>query len=533
MPLNLYYDEVEPNSALGPHCEPLGCTYIQIATLPPEWNSRLENISLALLFDADNRSVYGNSQAFKPLIKELTFLEKEGIELTTIERGKIRVFFVVSCLLGDNKGLNAICGFVECFTANFFCRVCKCVKDETHYLCEEDEAKLRTPENYAEDVAKNDSSLTGIKENCVFNDIPSFCAPIDIGLDEFHDITEGVAHYTMVAVLRHFDEQNECFLNILNGRLYSFDYGVDNDNRPPLINVEKLRSKSKLKMTGAEMCLFVRVFGILVKDMVPDKDEFFQLYLLLNDIMSISRAKALPKEAANIFAVKVKDHNELYIKLIGDTLKPKHHFLLHCARYLAMFGPFGLLSTVRFEAKHRLLRLTALTCFSRVNLPLTVAIKQQLAFCFRVVSNLSIREPVIAGPSHIIDLKYLPSFQYFSLSLPNSVFSETTQSIYNWVEHKGTMYKPSSIIMTEVDETGLYLFSEIQFILIVDEEPLFLCSKLNSVGYYSEVRAYQVQRQTNCTSWHSVFQSKLLDPQPFHLFAMPTGETVIVPRHYL
>jgi len=533
IPINVYYDELEPNSALGAHCEPLGCTYVQIATLPPEWSSRLENIFLALLFDADNRSIYGNRKAFRPLLEELLFLETQGIEIETNERGKVKFFLVLAVIIGDNKALNGICGFVEGFTANYFCRICKCFREEAHYMCYEDVSLLRTPENYAADVLENNSKATGIKEECIFNDLPSFCAPIDIAVDEFHDLIEGMAHYIMVPVLRHFNNINPMFLTTLNGRLYSYSYGIDNDNRPPLINKDKLYSKDKLKMTGAEMYLFIRVFGVLVVDMVPENDEFYKLYLLLNDIISIVHAKGLPKETAKILYEKVKELNRLYMDLTKETLKPKFHMLLHYARLLAMFGPFGPLSTIRHEAKHHLLRLTASTCMSRVNLSRTVATKQQLGFCFRVVCNASIRQPIVTGPSHILDLKDLPTFPSFSLTLPDSVFSEPTQCVYNWVEYKGTKYQPRQVLLTNADEIGLFVFSEIHVILVVDCKPLFICSNFDTVGFYSDVRGYEVKRTQNNVSWLAIEQEKLLDPHPLCLYQMASGETVVILRYVL
>lgn len=232
IPLNYYYDEVEPNSALGPHCESLGCSYVQVATLPPECRSRLENTFLALLFDSDNRSVYGNKKAFRPLLDELFKLETEGITVTVPVLGTVRLF-LVAFILGDNKGFNGICGFQEGFTAMHYCRICSCSKHDASKMFVEDTTMLRTPDNYADDVEKNDPYNTGIKEECVFNRLPSFETPTDICVDEFHDLIEGVAHYTMIPVLKHFYALNSNFIPTLNNRLYCMDLGIDGDNRPP------------------------------------------------------------------------------------------------------------------------------------------------------------------------------------------------------------------------------------------------------------------------------------------------------------
>ncbi|KAK3929199.1 Zinc finger protein 653 [Frankliniella fusca] len=427
IPLNCYYDEVEPNKALGPHCEPLGCTYIQVASLPPAWSSKLENIFLALLFDAHNRTVYSNHKCFRPLINELILLETKGIIVSIPGFGDVKLYFVVAFLLGDNKGLNGVCGFVECFTSNHYCRECFCTKEVARSMFVEDVSLLRTPENYQADLLFGDSSVTGIKEECIFNQLPSFETPTDIALDEFHDLIEGVAHYTFVPVLRHFHNLNSLFISTLNDRLYYFDLGVDSDNRPPLINLDILLKKEKLKMTGAEMVTFIRIFGVLVHDMVPENDPYYELYLLLHAIASMLQAKRMPRNFSTILALKVKDHNRLYCEITKLHLKPKHHFLLHYARSLSILGPFSNLSTIRFEAKHRLITMSANSCMSRVNLAHTVAIKHQLGFCFRVVSNRSIRQDIDHGPMHVVDLSELDTYPSFKLTLSDDIFEEPKQ----------------------------------------------------------------------------------------------------------
>lgn len=531
IPLNLYYDDVEPNKALGPHCEPLGCTYVQIATLPPEWSSRLENIFLVLIFDAHNRSLYSNKKVFWPLIKVLKKLETEGIIVTIPGLGTFRLFVVVALLLGDNKALNEICGFVACFTANHYCRICKVFREAAWSMFEEDVNLLRTPENYQSDLLLNDSTETGIKEKCIFSELPSFEIPTDICIDEFHDLIEGVAHYTMIPVLKHFHRLNDSFISTLNNRLYCMDLGVDSDNRPPLINLDILLNKSKLKMTGAEMTTFIRIFGILIHDLVPENDPYYQLYLLLNDIRGLLHAKGISRDAGKILALKVKEHNKLYCLLTKLNLKPKHHFLLHYARLLILVGPFASLSTIRYEAKHRLVTMTANACMSRINLPRTVAIKHQLGFCFRVVSRTSIRQDITYGPIHLVDLSELDTFPSFRLTLPASILDDPTQCVVSWVTYKGTTYKPKDVVLFDVDDIGLFMFAEIEIIVIINEKPIFICSLLDTIGYFSEVRGYEVSRMTDKINWFAIDQEKLLDPQPLFLYKMSSGEHVVVLKY--
>ncbi|KAJ1518948.1 hypothetical protein ONE63_011436 [Megalurothrips usitatus] len=531
IPLNCYYDEVEPNKALGPHCEPLGCTYSQVASLPPAWSSRLENIFLALLFDAHNRTIYSNQKCFRPLINEFIHLETNGIVVTIPGLGDMKIYFVVAFLLGDNKGLNGVCGFVETFTANHYCRVCTCTREEARTMLVEEVDLLRTPENYQADVQLDNYTETGIKEECIFNQLPSFETPTDISLDEFHDLVEGVAHYTVIPVLRHFHTLNNMFINTLNDRLYCLDLGVDSDNRPPLINLDILLKKEKLKMTGAEMITFIRIFGVLIYDMVPENDSFYELYLLLNDIRSMLQAKGMTRDAAKILALKVKEHNRLYCEITKLHLKPKHHFLLHYARLLTVIGPFCNLSTIRYEAKHRLITMTANACMSRVNLARTVAIKHQLGFCFRVVSNRSIRQDIEYGPIHVVDLSELDTYPSFRLTLPNDILEEPNQSAVSWVKFKGTTYKPKQVVLFDVDEIGLFMFAEIELIIVKSDKPIFICSYLDTVGYFTEVRGYEVKRMTDKINWFAIDQENLFDPSPLCMYNMSSGESVVVLKY--
>ncbi|KAK3921496.1 Na(+)/H(+) antiporter [Frankliniella fusca] len=170
-----YYDDYEPNNRLGPHCDKLGAAYLLLPFLPPECQSKVENILLALLFNTEDRVSYGNEAVFKPLIKVLRKLEEKGISVETAQ-GLLQIFFVTRVLLGDN--LNGICGFVECFVANFMCRLCNVHRIDMGFLYEENPNLTRTRESYLGDVRANGSARTD----------------------------EGVSHYVMIPVIPYDSE---------------------------------------------------------------------------------------------------------------------------------------------------------------------------------------------------------------------------------------------------------------------------------------------------------------------------------------
>lgn len=68
-----------------------------------------------------NDKNFGNSRILPPLIKEFEKLATIGIDVVNNERYK-KVTFPTSLVTGDNLGINSILGFVESFSATYYCR---------------------------------------------------------------------------------------------------------------------------------------------------------------------------------------------------------------------------------------------------------------------------------------------------------------------------------------------------------------------------------------------------------------------------
>lgn len=99
-----------------------------------------------MLFHSEDRKWFGNERVFSPVIKDLKFLETEGI-IVNISQGYKKVYFILALVLGDNLGLHGVTGFVESFNCKYPCRFCKCNKRETEINCKENVALLRSEEN--------------------------------------------------------------------------------------------------------------------------------------------------------------------------------------------------------------------------------------------------------------------------------------------------------------------------------------------------------------------------------------------------
>lgn len=156
--------------------------------MPPEARSKLENISLMLLFPNKDREVYGNKATFRPLINELQILEKSGL----IIKNGIQIYIKYALVIEDNLGVHEICGFIKSFVANYPCRFCKASLNQIRYQTVEDKQLLRTVNEYANDLQKNDVFITGLTEICVWNQLDSFHVLQNMSCDIMHDVFEGV-----------------------------------------------------------------------------------------------------------------------------------------------------------------------------------------------------------------------------------------------------------------------------------------------------------------------------------------------------
>ena len=153
MPLSMFFDAYEVGNSLGSHCgvHNLGAAYIILESVPPAYRTSLENVFLVMLLHYQDLRKNGNSVRFSKLIEEFNYLAETGILVETKTK-KLRVYFVLAAIKGDNLGLNTILGYSESFSSNYYCRICKMSKADAQYAIVADNTILRTKINYPADV---------------------------------------------------------------------------------------------------------------------------------------------------------------------------------------------------------------------------------------------------------------------------------------------------------------------------------------------------------------------------------------------
>lgn len=319
LPLYIYNDDFEPLNVLGSHrgAYKISGVYVYLPCLPPEVQSKLEYIFATMLFFSTDRSSYGNGRIFIPLIDELNKLQTDGIKIKHKTYNLVKIIPIV--LLGDNLGLNTMMGFVQCFVANFYCRICFCQKDEMATADIADPTKRRTQQNYAEHCKINNPALTGSAENngSVWNTMHNFHVVNNLCVDIMHDLFEGACHIVLCEILYVFIYRKKYVtLNDFNRRLKRHKFGPTDTNTNIALVTVKMIGMRKLNTSASEMLLLFTNFAF----MVPEESPEWSVYVMLRGIISVVLQKKVHKDAHRLLKDLISEHHIEFLKCFPEKI---------------------------------------------------------------------------------------------------------------------------------------------------------------------------------------------------------------------
>lgn len=227
---------------------------------------------------------------------------------------------------------------------------------------------LRTVTNYSEHYSKHSF---GITEKCIFNDIPGYHVINNASVDPMHDILEGICRYDIAAILSDLIDKHKFFtIQILNERISTISSSSDK-NITPVLKYDAIKNK-KIILTSSEMHYLVDNLIIFVGDLVPIGNPTWKLYLMMRLITNIALFDVLSDKIIDFFASTVSQYLKLYLELFESNLRLKHHNLLHYGQLMRRFGPLKYMSSIRFEAKHKMFKNNSKVVTSRKNAPYTL-----------------------------------------------------------------------------------------------------------------------------------------------------------------
>jgi len=493
VPFMLHFDDFETSNPLGSRAgiHKLGAVYACLKCFPPRYNSQLKNLFLTLMFYSADRLLYGSEPILRTLVEEIKCLQSDGIKMS-ICGNDCEIKFVLVQILGDNLGLNSILGYTESFSANHYCRVCRVNKHNVTRMVVEDKNLLRNTSNYAADLLINNVSETGVKIGAVWNEIPHFHITQNCAFDIMHDLFEGVCSYDMLHIIHYLvNVQKFMSFEVLNSRIQCFDYGLEEaSNKPPVI-VRFTHPTDSFNMKAIEMLTLVKYFSLMVGDLVPEGDDVWGLYLILCQVIQFVCASSITGGEISLLRTLIAEHHELYVELFHDSLKPKHHFMVHYPSAIQSLGPLCHIWSMRFESKHGQAKKTANVVCNFRNICKSLSQKHQLKFCYRVFNHDSLSEcDLVVGTGSMMTADQSNGDEndiYLStVGIHGHIFSA------NWIILNGTTYRPGQTLLIGILH-DMPLFGELVSVL-VDSSRLvyFVTLECETLSYVEHVNAYEV-----------------------------------------
>lgn len=514
IPYFLYLDDFEVNNPLGSHAKQhsLCGIYMSFPSIPQYMLSKLEHILVVGFIKSVDIKKYGNEKCMHLLMEVLKDLEQNGINF---ENDKLNVKFILGQIIGDNLGLNAILGFSKSFRLTKYCRSCRRSHNEMSCDTVEYNNAIRTKENYENDILSDNFSESGIKERCVFESISSFHVTDNWSFDIMHDLYEGVCKYDLCKIFLYCIDNKFFSLSTLNNRKQYFCYGTcEMGNMSGPLTIERLKNNN-ISMSASEMQTFVHVLPLIIGDLIPQNCEVCEFFSHLLKILYIVTLSVLtPTDIENLRKF-VKLHNEMYMSLFHDNLKPKFHFLTHYGTAIKKIGPLKYAWSFRFESKNREAKTYANVTNSRKNISYSICMKFGLKFSDQIVNPN-------ATDFLKYDTKYENLNEIYKQNLPfYPEINYNMAKISEKITWKGTIYKINQYICKTENYTNIQLYKILKFILCDDKVIYVVVSKLKS-EYSEHFSSFEVKNNTNKIS---VLTIDHFSSYPSNIYPVPNGKS--------
>jgi hypothetical protein len=417
-------------------------------------------------------------------------LETKGLQVK-VEGVVYQVYVSLMQVAGDTLGLNGILGFVESFTAAYPCRLCKVRRDEFSSTFSEIGTKIRSRNEFEKDILLCDTRLTGVKEECCYNSIPSFHVSMNVYCDIMHDLLEGICRYVMLKVLHYLIVSKRYFsIDTLNLRISHFVY--EHSSSPGCISENQLKGDS-LVMGAIEMLNLVLGLGLMIGDLVPQNDCCWDVYLLLRQVLLFSCGICFDSNDLQYMQTLIAEFLEEYVKFFHCCLTLKFHNLTHYPRIIATLGPLYHIWVMRCEAKHADAKKVASSSGNFKNICHTIAVRHQMKQAERLMAQRGIEQAELSVKKcDTLLLCDIEQGDVISELLGNygmyrEIFSTNTVTV------NSVVYKSGQILVADTDDL-FPQFVVIDSVFLTDtRDSYFICHQLQCVCENRHYQAFEIE----------------------------------------
>ena len=313
-------------------------------------------------------------------------------------------------------------------------------------------------------------------------------------------------------------------LDRINGQIRSFPYGPgDKENKP--IEIHNLGDH--MKQTAARMWYLVRLLPFLIGHIIPEGNQYWQLFLGLKLIIEIVFAPQLNTDILAYLHQLIQEHLLLFCELFPDkNLKPKQHYLIHYPQHLLDFGPLRRCWCMRFEAKHNYFRRLIAIVKNFKNVCKTLAVRHQMLQTYYFGSSSDyLRTQRETSVSVTVSVDTL--CETVQRILAENDFSDRFLDQVSFLVWNGNKYRVGMYVVIDIEDGDL-VFGEIISIYISRAKHLFLCKRCTS-HFRHHFGAYKVYDGEN---FHAVTVDKLLDYYPLNHYWVQNIKLISL-KHYI
>ena len=301
-----------------------------------------------------------------------------------------------------------------------------------------------------------------------------------------HDLLEGVVPFELALVLKGLISKGVIALTQLNAKIRSWKYGpLDKRDRPVEIG-QKL--DDRIKQNAARMWCLLQMLPLMLCEWIAEDDPH---WLFLLQIKDISFAHRLSVGHVLHLQQIIQDHifefNEMFPNI---RLKPKHHFLLHYAVQIKLFGPLRQCWCMRFEGKHYYFIHMMRVVNNLINPCSTLATHHQYQLAYRLLSSTGfLQNEIKLSVTVSVDMDFF-SEDVFNLLISFGISNTDSLHQCKFITLHGVTYYQKMYLAVRI-ENDIPIFGRIEAIYIQTMEPYFLMKEFAS-EYVKHKSAYHV-----------------------------------------
>lgn len=511
----------------------VGVFYYTIANLPMKYNSCFANVNLLALCYSEDLKRHGFDPILSKFVEEINLLQRDGIDVQLSTLGMCTVYASLCQVTCDNLALNAMLGFIESFSCDYFCTICYATQDSIQTKFRAEDFEKRTISSYNADLMNlpaaqrsGKNHCRGVKHYCVLNNIEGYHVTGNHSLDIMHILLEGIVPVELGCILHALYKEKLVTVDIINRAVVTLwsKLTVNKCDKPPALNrlLEPGLGLSP-SMKAVQYFALLKYLPQMIAGLIPEGNEHWNFLLHLSHLVDLLYSIKFTKGMITYLKDVISDHltkfTELYTATWNVKLRPKHHFLVHLPDIIMQSGPLIGMSCMKYELKNAFFKRCAKTVCNFKNLSLTLAKRHQQRVLDSWLANEHIRDTITVQSLFSVPACSLAF--YATICQTFNIESTDDVNVAKKINVSSVQYAIGNHVVIDVDpELELPIFGKIvMFVCSPNDEWYLVIELLHTDKFYCHYHGYAVSTIEPCV-YSVIKHGELVDHHPLHCIAL-------------